>query len=394
MSEFRRLYVVVGIALALLVLAACGPGRPGPTEPGTPISPDEFGGALGSHQAALTRLGDAAFNDVGVGALFTVPPFPAFGGMSLSPLGLMTMTASPRLAAQALVPLADADTELPRGIYQWNEETFAWEFVAPSSNLVLRWDGSVYDWETGTETPYSAELAIDWIDTTTVKNAEGMTVEVPVEMAVTLTVNETEAAALTMTFSWYDAPACDGPIAEPSSFSVSGTIGVEATITLSSVGFTITEDTIATSGSVTVAHAGDSVTLEWDVSVTGQVQRDDACYLEDMQVTSGSIFVGTSATIEGETGSFTFGFDFSNVVVGEWGDLVSVDLANGIVTMDGQVAVTFSGTLDDPDSDCPGQNVTLVFADGTTMTLCEFLASLEEEVEPLLQRFSLPPSLR
>jgi hypothetical protein len=129
-------------------------------------------------------------------------------------------------------------------------------------------------------------------------------------------------------------------------------------------------DTFATSGTVTLAYAGDSVTLEWDVSVTGQVQRDDACYFEDMQVTSGSIFIGTSATVEGETGSFTFGFDFSNVVLDEWGNLASVDLANGVVTLDGQVAVTFSGTLDGLDSDCPGRNVTLVFADGTAMTLC------------------------
>lgn len=393
MVGLSRLQVTVVVVTVLVILAACGPGRPDPT-PGAPISPDEVGEAFGSHMTALTGLGEAAFNDLGMMALGDMPPFE---GLMLSPLGFMAMTASPGLAAQALAPLVDADTELPRGIYEWNDEFYEWVFVGPSDDLVLRWTGFIYDWETETATPYSAEVVIDWISITTVKNAEGMVVEVPEEMALTLTVDDVEAAALTMNFSWYDAPACDSPIAELSRFSFSGTIGVEATVTLNDVGFSLTGDTIATSGSVTLAHAGDSVTLEWDVNVTGQVQRDDACYLEDMQVTSGSIFVGTSATVEGETGRFGFSVDFSNVVVDEWGDLMSVDLANGVVTVDGQVAVTFSGTLDGLDSDCPGQNATLVFADGTTMTLCEFFSTfspIEPEPEPPLYPFWQLPFLR
>jgi hypothetical protein len=164
------------VVTALVILAACGPGRPDPT-PRTQAYPL-------SNQAFTGTSGTIAFTERPGGSI-------------------------------------EARIEL--------EGTVEGE-MHPAH--ILRTFTAV-NGTTGTETPYSAELVIGWLDTTTVKDADGIAVELPIEMTVTLTVDETEAAALTLNFSWYDAPACDGPIAEPSSFSVSGTIGVEATVTLS-----------------------------------------------------------------------------------------------------------------------------------------------------------------
>jgi len=47
--------------------------------------------------------------------------------------------------------------------------------------------------------------------------------------------------------------------------------------------------------------------------------------------------------------------------------MVSADLSNGYLKVNGEVAFTFEGTLDDENMDgIPGENVTVHFADGDT----------------------------
>ena len=357
---------LASLVFALLVfIAACGapsaPAEPPPDEH-TQADVEE---AFADYNAATAQVSGAVMQDAGVNAMLMMPEFEGLG--MIAPMSLMTLGSGAELGAQALEALS-AD-ELPRGVYEFDENQFQWVEIGASANLVLQWEAQDFD----TGATYQAELTIDWGTTIDVSTRTG-TAEVPTDdMNVSLMVDGSAAADLDLAFSWYAAPACNGPIDEPDSFSLNGYVGTDATIEFDDVGFAVTSNSMGTSGEVTLADGADSASFHWDVSATGNVIRDSDCYLDDFEVDTGSVTFGTSATSAGVSTSFEFNLDFDNLVFDpSTGELESVDI-NGNIQIDGSTAVTFNGTLDDLDSEPPGANVTLTFADGTSTTLKAFL---------------------
>lgn len=361
----RLIKTMAWMAFALLILAGCqsstgGGGDDnggGGTEP--TYSEEEFDGAVDEFGGDLTEVATKVEADAGVSAVTQMPTFPLgrggiFGGESLT------------LRVQ---PFADED--LPRGEYEYDSSTGEWVLVADSStSLVLRWEA--VDFETGAS--YPAELVVDWSaggPTEDVSDGQGGTVEVPTGMNVTLSVDGTPAADFDADFAWYSDATCPGGVAEPTLVNVDGEAGVDATISLTDVGFQISADTISSSGDVSVSADGDSAGFDWDVSTTGTITRD-ACFIEDFEVASGSVDFSLYSDPAGEArSSVGFGFAFDNIVLEAGSDtLQSVDLSGGQVTIDGATAVTFSGTFDDADSDgIWGDNVTVTFTGEASKSL-------------------------
>ena len=342
----------------------------------------EFGD-LGDDTSTLVTAG---FQSEGAVAFSMMPPFPAMGGFSLDML--MSGLLEPRSAAKLLAPQAHSDSDLPRGTYEYDAATGDWVPVASGDTLVLRWSYEDFGGST-----HEAELVVDWdvaSDTLVVSDGFGGTAEVPTDMNASLTVDGNEVASLDLSADWYEDAACAGPILEPSSLSLSGYVGDDSARLELDLGFSIGDDTISTQGQVTASAGADSATFDWDLSVNGAMTRDDNCFLANFDLESGSVAFGISATVAGETDSLEFAVDFSNIVMDEFGAVTSVELSNGVITLNGLAAVTFEGTLDDQNGNgVPGENVTLSFADGTTMTLEAFLLSSGGLPAPLVSPLSL-----
>ena len=357
---------LASLVFALLVfIAACGaPSAPAEPPNGEHTQAD-VEEAFADYNAATAQVSGAVMQVAGVNAMLMMPEFEGLG--MIAPMSLMTLGSGAELGAQALEALST--DELPRGVYEFDENQFQWVEIGASANLVLQWEAQDFD----TGATYQAELTIDWGTTIDVSTPTG-TAEVPTDdMNVSLMVDGAAAADLDLAFSWYAAPTCNGPIDEPDSLSLNGYVGTDATIEFDDVGFAVTSNSMGTSGEVTLADGADSASFHWDVSATGNVMRDSECYLDDFEVDTGSVTFGTSATSAGVSTSFEFNLDFANLVFDpSTGELESVDI-NGNIQIDGSTAVTFTGTLDDLDSEPPGANVTLTFADGTSTTLKAFL---------------------
>ena len=103
------------------------------------------------------------------------------------------------------------------------------------------------------------------------------------------------------------------------------------------------------------------------------MQRGDDCYTEDFEVDEATVRADVSATSAGDSRSLGFGVKVDDIVT----EPASARLSKGVVEVDSRAAVTFSGTLDDANgNEVPGENVTLNFADGETVSLETFLNSL------------------
>lgn len=333
-----------------------------------------------------STLVTAGFQSEGAVALSLMPPFPAMGGFSLDML--MADLLEPRSAAKLLAPQAHSDSDLPRGTYEYDAATGDWVPVAGGDTLVLRWSYENFE----PSTTHQAELAVDWdvaSATEVVDDGFGSMIEVPTDMSASLSVDGDEVAAFALAADWYESDTC-GPILEPSSLSLSGYVGDDSARLELDLGFSIGDDTISTQGQVIASAGADSATFDWDLSMNGAVTRDGNCFLANFDLESGSLAFGISATVAGETDSLEFAVDFSNIVMDEFGAVTSVELSNGVITLNGLAAVTFEGTLNDQNGNgVPGENVTLSFADGTTMTLEAFLLSSGGLPAPLVSPLSL-----
>lgn len=327
-----------------------------------PPTQDEVNEAFNNHFQTTNQVFMSAMTDASVNAMTTMPPFE---GIPM-PLALMSLAGHTPLDTQALTTLADE--ELPRGVYEWDENQIEWIEIDTSSNLVLQWTAEVMD-EMGNIEEYDAEFTIDW-GTTTEVTVDGDTVEAPTDdMSMTLDLEGDTVANFDLAFGWHDPGT--GPIDEPDSFSISGEIGQDVTVGID-IGFEVTDETISTTGEISATDGTDEVSFDWDVSMTGEVIRDADGYLDDFELDSGSVSFGTTATSATDSSTFDFTVNFYDLEF-EDDELISIGL-DGSIDLDGSTAVTFEGTLDDLDEDVPGENVMITFvADNETMTLKEFL---------------------
>ncbi len=354
----------LGSFVLLLALVACSTSTT-PLEPQTTQA--DFGQSVQDFQAGLGTVAAAASQDLALQALKATPP--GAPGLPVGALAanLMQLGAPPLTPDGALkllgglVPLADQNLERGKWDYDPNIPGWVEDNDYTGDDLVLSWPFTDTD-----RVGHVAELTLDWnaeAPTVDVRGPDGTTSEVPQGMQVTLEVDGDEVGSLRGLFAWY---SCDGTlIAEPTSVVLSGSAGVS-----DRVGFNFdlraSDTLIESSGSIEVTAGGNRADLSWEVSAGGQFTRGTDCFFEDFDADSGHINFYTSETVGGDTSSFDFNTDFS-LNFNAFGGLDSAVLSNGFVMVDGSVAVTFSGTLDDSNHNCvPGENVTLNFADRST----------------------------
>ena len=364
MDRMRQRTVWALLTVLLLLLSACGGTGAEPTKDAAPeMTRAQFNQAVGGLGMNMLSVGTSLQNDTGIQAIAAFPSGGLFGGDSSPPPPL------PDLGGQLE---SSADTSLPRGIYIYDEETQEWILTGDSQNLVLQWSFLTSSGATST-----AEAMVDWGDDTQKVSSYQSSVEVPTEMTVALQVDGAAAGNLDVSFAWYSAAAC-GAILEPTSINLDGYIGSSARVTFDDLTVALLDgdggaDTLLTSGMVSATAGEDSAELSWNVSVGGEVQRSDDCYVEGAEVDEATVRADVSATSAGNTRSLGFGVKVDDIVT----EPASAKLSNGVVEVDGKTAVTFAGTLDDANgNEVPGENVTLNFADGESVTLEAFLNGL------------------
>ena len=120
-------------------------------------------------------------------------------------------------------------------------------------------------------------------------------------------------------------------------------------------------DTVSSKGAATLkAPERTRRASNWDVSAVGtlvEIDEETVCGLR-FDTDRGSVGFGSAVRVEGKTSSFNLSFDFS--AIGQ--NMSAVTLQNGVVTLSGERALLFSGTLDDANENgVPGENLTLTF---------------------------------
>ena len=257
--------------------------------------------------------------------------------------------------------------DLRRGIFEFDPIGFVWDVVDDQVDyLECRWSFEDYDGD-----DRDAVLVIDWGPTTYVGWQWGPDQEVPTDgMSATLAIDNAPAGQVDASFEWYSAPNCPAGVLEPASVEINGSLGLVATLSLNDFVLTLSDTRLATSGELVAASGTDVVGIEWDVAIDGSLVRVD-CFIDEFDVSSGDVSLTAFAVEAGARSSLGFNLAFDNIVLdNDW--LESIDVS-GSVEVNDVPALTFTGTLDDLDEPVPGANVVLTFADGTSMTLKEFI---------------------
>lgn len=295
----------------------------------------------------------------------------AFGGFASSSHSELESAALARLTATPL-PLQATIGLLPRGVYTFDAAGDEWVLTGPSDVLEL-------NWEFEHEGEHDGRLVVDWdadAPTTFVRLESGQNHEAPQGARANLEVDGDEAGELAVGAS-YVVNACG--FSEPESVDLSGFLGHDdERLELTAIDFTFEEgaqSTFTSHGDVSARADDDSLSLSWNVALNGSVARDAAtCHVEDVSVTSGEVELELAADVFGKKKSLGLSADFSDVMFDEGSGAFSVALADGRVLLDGVLAIAFDGVLDDANRNgVPGDNLSLTFAGGETMTLEEFL---------------------
>ena len=374
----RALILAIIAALAVALLGACTQADPNGGPPNGNGEP-----TLG--QADLEAAVEGFTADVeAVGSEFMVDDAVLAMEVFVAAMGNFTGVVAPPVSPSSVVrSLEPPETqELPRGVFEYDPLTGEWNPVEPSDSLEYRW--SFFDAD---DAERDAALVVDWGTTRTV-DGSGAPVEVPTDdMSVTLSVDGTAAAAFDVAFTWYAAPACADGILEPTSVAIDGSMGTDATLSLNGVSLSLSATTLDSSGEIVAAAGGDSLGVDWDVTLDVVVDRRPDCSIEDLNVDSGSVSVTLFSDTAGTRSSLGLNVDFGNILFDEEsGSLESIDL-DGSLDIDGTPVVSFTGTLDDADGDgTPGENLFLTFADGETTTLAAFTESLFGETASAVAR--------
>ncbi len=362
--------VLLGLALMAL-LAACG-GQPAPQQ--TQADFDQSVQSVGEDvQGVAAELSD----DLAIMAISKKPsgsadPF----SLALGELASVSRQdlSSPQSVSAFLSDVVSqvVSNDLTRGTWHYDTTSDDWVYDGDSDDFVLTWP---FDDDAGGS--HSATLTIDWenggVATVYATDEDGDAVEVPQDALLTMTIDGAQVASIRGQFSWYTG-SC-GTILEPASANISGYIGSSDRLEID-LNLAINSNGMNTSGSITArASNGDSGTFAWNLSANGNIDRGVDCFISDFVVNDGSANLSLSVSEGGESHSVEFNTGFAINYDGT-SAVDSIGLSNGYVKIDGQVAATFSGTLDDANSNgIPGENVTVNFSDGSA-TLEQILQGL------------------
>ena len=355
MPKSRIALSLCALAVAAVLTACSQPQSPAMTA-------DDVKTDLDSVQSgAMTVLGDASLADLS---------------------GLLDgIDASPFLAT---------GPELPRGVYEYDPVAVAWDLIEPSDDLELRWEVQ--------GTGEAAVLVVDWdaSASTVVRTLPGdEEVELPQGASVVLSLEAVVVAAFDQTAAW-PVSEC-GYLTEPGSFHVSGSVESSGTtLTLDETGVSIAgtgaDVDVESQGGLELASAAGSAWLDWTLGLALTATRDDAtCAIVDAEVKSGHVSVDLGVQTPTEDASVGFATNFAIHLPETPDDVTTLSLSGGRLTLNGTLAVTWTGVLDDSNSNgVPGENLLLTFADGT-MTLEEFLT---EHYAPLAVAARVARALR
>lgn len=263
-------------------------------------------------------------------------------------------------------------TQLPRGIYEYDSATDTWTLLGPSGDLELRWLT-----EPAGE---DATMLIDWDATapTVVRDlANGDVVELPQGSSAQVSLDGTVVADFDQTATW-PVNEC-GYLTEPGTFYVSGTAGdADVTLSVDETGVSVTSSgdqlSAQSQGGLELTSAAGRAWLDWTAGLDLSVTRDETtCEITDGEVESGHVSVDLGVETDADTESVGFATNFDVIPPQAPGESPALGLSGGRLTLNGRLAVTWAGVLDDSNGNgVPGENLTLTFADGS-MSLEEFL---------------------
>lgn len=342
-TYMKRAFQLGLIGAATLLLAACSSGTPPSGDSGTPdpgLTVEDTNAAIGEIQASATQTATS------------LQQTEAFAALTAVSGGAPTLSTS-------FAPMAHPDG-LPHGHYTWNGST--WEETDPNaSNLIYDWE---YQHETATRT---ATATVDWDGSTEL--ADGSVA--PTGATATLTGDGTDLAEVSGSVTYQDTTC--GLIAEPESASIDGFVGVTGDRVDFDADLAITDgassDTVTTSGAVDAVSGANKAGFDWDVSLSGEIERGTDCFYNSLALSSADIDFGGYA----DDNTFAFALDVTELVWDDAGTVLESVALDGSLRIDGAVAIAFSGTFDDADGDgVPGENLVLTFAD-EEMTLEAYL---------------------
>jgi hypothetical protein len=334
----RRRFILAALTVAAL-LAACSQPPAGPS-----LTADQAGDKVAS-------LADS------FGALLSDPDITAFVDMvaGLTPAGMSYQEAS----------------QLRRGVYEYDDVAGEWVKVGDSDDLVLLW----------TVEPGSspAQLVADWdASAPTVMRTlvGGDEVELPTGARFQLSVDGQVVADIAQTGTW-PVNQC-GTLSEVGDLYFDGLVtDGDGALTFDMVGLSLeagdTTATASTSGGLALTVEAGEAWVDWDLSLDLAIDRDADCVVSDVEVTSGHVQV--AAGVETPAGSASIGVTtgFAPVFASGTGEITGLELTGGSLVLDGALAVTWDGVLDDGNGNgIPGDGLVLTFSDGS-MTLEEFI---------------------
>ena len=359
----RRLIriVISGFVLAL-VLAACG-GAPKPQ-----LKQSDFSTSISDFTQNTMGVAAEATQDLALMALQDLSSKSTLGQSltaatmklaSLSQRGSVSVSEVSNLI-QSIIP---SYSTLPRKKYTWDSTNSEWQEVSTDTgdHLIFTWT-----FEDEDSNSHNAVLDIDWAHGSPTKNVtsqNGQQVEVPQHAYVSLTVDGNLGGSLDGQFAWYSG-SC-GTIMEPTEVNISVHVGSSSTLDVE-FHYKVESSSMFTSGSIMLKSGSDQASVGWEMQANGTITRGDDCFIKEFDVSDGHVKLTASSTSNGDTQSLEFYTNFA-INYDDEGNMESIGLSNGYLTLNHQVACTFEGTLDDENGNgIPGENVTVHFADGDT----------------------------
>ncbi len=262
--------------------------------------------------------------------------------------------------------------QLPRGVYVYDPVAFEWNKSLDSDDLELNWEVEgagddaklVFDWNANAET-VDVELP-----------GGGGTYEVPQGANVLLTLNGSLVADFDQSATW-PVNAC-GTVTEPGTFYVNGTVdngGAKLNVTQTGVSFTSTAGGLnaQTQGDLELTADAGTAWLRWDAGLNVSGTRDEDCVFVPDDIESGNVSLDVGVQTGSDDASIGFATNFEFLSPTSPSGSSGIRLTGGRLTVDGALAVTWTGVLDDAGGDgVLGENLTLTFSDGT-MSLEDFI---------------------
>lgn len=364
----RKPILFVGLGLLGLVLVAC-PQQPAPQPNATPQDTSQNLQDLSADIQQVIQELQNAFQGLLPQQLSpqntTLDPLKALPNLHLEDLFTIRPTD--------LVPLATSS--LPRGQIQCEAGTC--EPVGPSEDLEIRyrkqttdpWNKALADWDASTKGTPSPT-----VETHQPQDTQN-TLETPTGafFAVDVGDNGSNEGEATFTANWRPSTCLNGKyLLEPVSLGLQGFLNhptsSQRLVDLANLGLTTSSTRLG---------------LEWNLSLLVQ-GNDSALHTQGQVVVNGSTTPGTcgsllenfnassgEVSIDLSTRTKSLHLEFRVTQVEE--NPVRIHIQNGLLRVDSKV-VTFEGILDDQNNNCvPGENLTLHFAAGQTMSLEDFL---------------------